>query len=130
MRPTLDDLNEENDREDRRANPRRTDVLREISWKGTLGPAPADYKNAASDFNAMSNGIACWCPQACPVHNSGGRNPEPPVVLNTTATIGEYADYLHEHTRDLECGDADCPINSGEREPDWGVLGMILKGVL
>jgi hypothetical protein len=47
-----------------------------------------------------------------------------------TPTIGEWADYLHEHTRGLPCGDPDCPINSGAREPDWAVLYMLFGGIL
>jgi hypothetical protein len=44
-RPTLEQLEEENRQEDRRASTRRTDVLPELSWKGTLGRAPEAFKN-------------------------------------------------------------------------------------
>jgi hypothetical protein len=71
-RPTLEQLEEENKQEDRRESPRRTYVLPESSWKGTLGRAPEMFKNkekkwttpnttpvvSAQDLGRIVNGLA------------------------------------------------------------------------
>jgi hypothetical protein len=56
--------------------------------------------------------------------------PVPLPAISGPATIGEWADSTHEHDRGFNCGDADCTINSGERQPNWHLLAQLFGGIL